>query len=50
MSQELGNLVSKLETKNSVTFLEFREGLNREVKEEFFLGVYLSVSFSPLKH
>ena len=32
-----GNLVSKLETKNSVTFSEFRGGLNREVKEKSFL-------------
>ena len=40
----VGDLVSKFETKNSMTFSKLREGLNREVKEEFFfLGVYLSV-------
>ena len=32
-----GDLVSRLETKNSVTFLELRESLSREVKEESFL-------------
>ena len=44
MSYELGNLVSKLETKNSKTFSELGESLNREVKEELFSGVCLSVS------
>ena len=40
----MGDLVSKFETKNLVTFLELRGGLNREVKEEFFfLGAYLSL-------
>ena len=43
MSSELENLVSKLETKNLVTFLEFRGGLNNEVKEESFLVCLLSV-------
>ena len=36
-------MVSKFETKNSVTFLELKGGLNKEVKEGCFLGVYLSV-------
>ena len=43
---ELGakDLVSRLETKNSVTCSKLGKSLNREVKEEFFfLGVYLSV-------
>ena len=44
-----GDLVSKLETKNSVTFLELREGLNREVKEKLpTISVSLSV-YIPLK-
>ena len=37
-----GDLVSKLETNNSATLLELKGGLNREVQEKFFLGVYLS--------
>ena len=32
-----GDLVSRLETKNLVTFSELRESLSREVKEESFL-------------
>ena len=43
---EAGDLVSKLETKNSTTFLELRGGLNREMKEKSFLVfvlVYLGV-------
>ena len=32
-----GDLVSKLETKNSVTFSELRVSLSKEVKEESFL-------------
>ena len=39
---EVGDLVSRLETKNLVTFLELRGGLNREVKENSFL-VYVLV-------
>ena len=42
-----GDLVSRLETKNSVLFSELREGLNKEVKEESFLVyvlVYLGLS------
>ena len=41
-----GDLVSKLETKNSATLLELRGGLNREIKEKSFLVhvlVYLGV-------
>ena len=30
-----GDLVPRLETKNSVLFLELRESLNREIKENF---------------
>lgn len=46
LSLELGNLVSKLETKNSMTFAELRGGLNRGFKEEL-----LSVSILVLvKH
>ena len=39
---ELGarDLVSRLEPKNFVLFSELREGLNREVREKYFL-VYL---------
>ena len=37
-----GDLVSRLETKNSVTFLELRGGSSREVKEKSFL-VYVLV-------
>ena len=37
MSQELGDLVSMLETKNSKAFSELRESLSREVKAETFL-------------
>ena len=37
VSQELGDLVSMLETKNSEAFSELRESLNREVKAENFL-------------
>ena len=45
----MGNLVSKLETKNPVTFSELREGLNREVKEKLlFISVSLSVYPSSL--
>ena len=36
---EAGDLVSRLETKNSVLFSEVSEGLNREVKGKSFLGV-----------
>ena len=46
-SYELGNLVSKLETKNSVTFSEFRGGLNREVKEKSFLVCLLVYLLAP---
>ena len=41
-----GDLVSRLETKNSATLLELRGGLNREIKEKSFLVhvlVYLGV-------
>ena len=34
---EVGDLVSKLETKNSTILSELRGGLNREVKEKSFL-------------
>ena len=46
---ELGarDLVSKLETKNSVTFSELRGGLSREVEEKVFPCVCFSVSRSP---
>ena len=44
---EAGDLVSRLETKNSVLFSELRECLNREVKEKYFL-VYALVYLSPL--
>ena len=37
VSQELGDLVSMLETKNLEAFSELRESLNREVKAETFL-------------
>ena len=37
VGQELGDLVSMLETKNLEAFLELRESLNREVKAETFL-------------
>ena len=40
---------SKLETKNSATFSELGEGLNREVKEELLsISVSLSVYCSPV--
>ena len=42
-----GDLVSRLETKNSVLFSELRECLNREVKEKYFL-VYALVYLGPL--
>ena len=42
-----GDLVSRLETKNSTTFLELGVGLNREVKEKVFPCVCLSVSWPP---
>ena len=44
---EAGDLVSRLETKNSVLFSELRECLNREVKEKYFL-VYALVYLGPL--
>ena len=50
---EVGDLVSRLETKNLVTFLELREGLSREVKENSFLVyvlVYLGLLSMLLKH
>ena len=40
-----GDLVSRLETKNSITFTEQGVGLNREVKEKVFPFVCLSVSW-----
>ena len=48
-----GDLVSRLETKNLVTFLELRGGLSREVKENSFLVyvlVYLGLLSMLLKH
>ena len=42
-----GDLVSRLETKNSITFTELGVGLNREVKEKVFPFVCLSVSWPP---
>ena len=50
---EVGDLVSRLETKNLVTFLELRGGLSREVKENSFLAyvlVYLGLLSMLLKH
>ena len=50
---EVGDLVSRLETKNLVTFLELRGGLSREVKENSFLVyvlVYLGLLSMLLKH
>ena len=46
---ELGarDLVSRIETKNSLTCSELGESLNREVKEESFL-VYVLVYLDPL--
>ena len=41
---ELGNLISKLETENSVSFQSLEKTFCREVKEELFSGVCLSVS------
>ena len=42
-----GDLVSRLETKNSVTFSELRGGSSREVEEKVFPYVCFSVSRSP---
>ena len=50
---EVGDLVSRLETKNLVTFLELRGGLSREVKENSFLVyviVYLGLLSMLLEH
>ena len=50
---EAEDLVSRLETKNLVTFLELRGGLSREVKEKPFLVyvlVYLGLLSMSLKH
>ena len=44
---EVGDLVVKLETKNSVTCSELGESLKKEVKEESFL-VYVLVYLDPL--
>ena len=49
----VGDLVSRIETKNSVLFSELREGLNREVKEKSFLVyvlMYLGPLSVPVKH
>ena len=44
-----GDLVSRLEIKNSVLFLELREGLDREVKEKSFLVYHgVLVCFSSI--
>ena len=45
-----GDLVSKLETKNSATLLELRGGLNREIKEKSFLVYVLVYLGVLLKH
>ena len=45
-----GDLVSRLETKNSKFFSELREGLNREVKEKYFLVYVLVYLGLLLKH
>ena len=48
-----GNLVSRLETKNLVTFLELRGGLSREVKENsslVYVLVYLGLLSVLVKH
>ena len=50
---EVGDLVSRLETKNLVTFLELRGGLSREFKENSFLVyvlVYLGLLSMLLEH
>ena len=43
----VGDLVSRLETKNLVPFSELGEGLNREIKEKPFL-VYVVIYLGPL--
>ena len=48
-----GDLVSRLETKNLVTFLELRGGLSREVKENsslVYVLVYLGLLSVLVKH
>ena len=48
-----GDLVSRLETKNSVIFSELKGGLNREVKEKSFLVyvlVYLGLLSVLVRH
>ena len=48
-----GDLVSKLETKNSVTFSELRGGSSREVKEKsslVYVLVYLGLLSVLVRH
>ena len=48
-----GDLVSRLETKNSVTFSEFRGGSSREVKEKssfVYVLVYLGLLSVLVRH
>ena len=48
-----GNLVSKLETKNSVTFSELRRGSSREVNEKsslVYVLVYLGFLSVLVRH